>query len=230
MLEDFLRPRYEFIEKDILEYNLSPGVSGVLNSPDGFPASLRERFQLVIIDGHALRTYISPMQSRLDDIKEAHTAYRDSLHIAQVIIALEAVRPGGTIMTRLSHIESFPATHILYLLDQLSDELVVYKPRSMHAYRGTFYVVAKGVCHRSPAVTLELKARYVAGLRRLWSELRWGGPSGGARRMSSTDLDFVVSTEKILGEYLDRLIELGRGVWRAQAQGLREFFRKKGIQ
>ena len=57
MLEDHLRPRYEFIEKDILEYNLSPGIPRVFNSPDGFPASLRERLKLVITDGHPLRTY-----------------------------------------------------------------------------------------------------------------------------------------------------------------------------
>ncbi|KAI1784462.1 hypothetical protein LXA43DRAFT_1042378 [Ganoderma leucocontextum] len=231
MLEGHLRPRYDFIEKDILEYDLSPRVPGTLDSPDRFPDSMLERFQLVIIDGHALRTYTSPTQPPLDDIKEAHLSYRDSLHIAQLIVALEAVRPGGTILTRLSHLESFPATHVLYLLDRLSDELVVYKPHSMHAYRGTFYVVAKGVLgHRAPGDHLELKARYVAGLRQLWSELRWGGPGGCGRRMASGDLDFVVSTEEILGEYLDRLITLGRGVWRTQAQGLRRLFAKRGIQ
>ncbi len=48
--------------------------------------------------------------------------------------------------------------------------------------------------------------------------------------MSSHDLDFIVSTEDILGEYLDRLVELGRSVWRTQAQGLRQFFARKGIK
>ncbi len=233
MLENHLRPRHEFIEKDILEYDLSPRVPGAPDSPDTFPSSMRTQFQLVIIDGHALRTYTSPtMQPQLDnlDAKEAHISYRDSLHIAQLIIALEAVRQGGTILTRLSHIEAFPATHILYLLDQLSDELVVYKPRSMHAYRRTFYVVAKGICRRAPDRLMELKARYVAGLRQLWSELRRGGPGGGRRQMSSRDLDFIVSTEDIRGEYLDRLVELGRSVWRTQAQGLHQFFARKGIK
>ncbi|PIL29471.1 hypothetical protein GSI_08413 [Ganoderma sinense ZZ0214-1] len=232
MLEDYLRPRYRFIEKDILEYNLAPsGVSGMPHSPDRLPDSMLERFQLVIIDGHALRTYAyaSPGQPSLNDAKEAHILYRDSLHIAQLIVALECVRPGGTIMMRLSHVEAFPAAHFLYLLDKLSDELTVYKPRSMHAYRGTFYVVAKGICRRTPTL-LELKARYVAGLRQLWFALRCGGPDGRGRRMSCSDLDFIVSTEEILGGYLDRLIELGRPVWRTQAEGLHGFFAKKGIK
>ncbi|KAM5544469.1 hypothetical protein V8D89_002129 [Ganoderma adspersum] len=230
MLEDYLRPRYEFIEKDILEYNLSPIVFGSLDSPDRLPDSMLGRFQLVIIDGHALRTYAFPAQSRFDDIKEAHISYRDSLHIAQLIVTLESVRPGGTILTRLSRFESFPATHILYLLDKLSDELAVYKPCSMHATRGTFYVVAKGVCRRRTPALLQLKVRYLAGLRQLWSALRWGGPSGCGRRLSTDDLDFIVSSEAILGEYLDRLIELGRPIWRTQAQGLHGFFAKKGIK
>nr|VWP02183.1 3-phosphoshikimate 1-carboxyvinyltransferase (EC (5-enolpyruvylshikimate-3-phosphate synthase) (EPSP synthase) (EPSPS) [Ganoderma boninense] len=230
MLENYLRPRYQLIEKDILEYNLAPNVPGTPFLTDMLPDALLERFQLVFIDGHALRTYASlPVQGKLDDAREAHVVYRDSLHIAHLIIALECVRPGGTISTRLSHPEAFPASHILYFLDQLSDELAVYKPRTMHTYRGTFYVVAKGVCRRTPALT-ELKARYLTGLQQLWSALRWGGPSGRGRRMSSDDLDFIVSTEEILGRYLDRLIELGRPVWRTQAQGLHRFFAKKGIE
>ncbi|TBU61527.1 hypothetical protein BD310DRAFT_813138 [Dichomitus squalens] len=226
-LEPYFRSRYDLIEKDILEYDHA--LHDLSDSPARFPETMAQRFDLVIVDGHALRTYLAPFpyEPSADDLESAHHSYRGRLIISQLIIALEAVRPGGTIVMRLSHIESFPATPILYLLDMLSDTLVVHKPRSMHAYRATFYVVAKGV---APARVAGQQAHYLAGLRRLWAELSCGGSSGRGRQMVHGDLDFIVTTSQILDSYVDRLVELGREVWQTQLDALRTFLERKGIR
>ncbi|PIL29478.1 hypothetical protein GSI_08420 [Ganoderma sinense ZZ0214-1] len=61
LLEHEYMSRYEFIEKDILEYDLGPlDVSGTFDTTRRFPGKLLGRFPLVFMDGHALRTYQHP--------------------------------------------------------------------------------------------------------------------------------------------------------------------------
>ena len=222
-------PRYRLIEKDELEYNLSPHAAAHHEGGEDYlPENFLGRFNLVMLDGHALHTYHHPVPPTTPrEAKTAHITYRERLIIAQFIIALDAVSPGGTILVRLSHIECFPAAHLLYLLDKLSDTMTVHKPVAMHAIRGTFYVAAKGV--GGPAHE-RLREQYLEGLRALCSDLGTGGPYGRGRTIIPGDLDFIATTETILDTYLDRLVEFGRGVWQTQIDGLRWFFKQKGIQ
>lgn len=182
---------------------------------------------MILLDGHALRIYRHPLEPTPEEYKFVHGVYRDNLLISQLIIGLESVSPGGTLVMKLSHIECFPSAMLIYLLDHICDKLIVHKPRTMHANRGTFYVVAKGACNVHHA---KARKQYLCGLRELLVELRSGGPEGRGRMLLLGDLDFVATVETILGDYLDRLIELGRGVWSTQVEGLGRLFRKKGIQ
>ncbi|KAI0699636.1 hypothetical protein C8T65DRAFT_613505 [Cerioporus squamosus] len=235
LLEQYLRRRYTHIQRDILEYDLSPAVSPIdlSNRPR---KRLRDdfigHFPLVILDGHALRTYqhpsIATLSADADVLKAAHGAYRDRLLITQIIIALESVSRGGTIVTRLSHIECFPASQLLFLLDSISDELVLHKPQTMHASRGTSYVIAKGVFRSEEQAGK--RGLYLQALRALWSEMQQGGPFNGVGRMLvEGDLDFVADAEAILDEYVDRLVELGRQTWATQVAGLRTLFKRRNI-
>ncbi|KAI1785803.1 hypothetical protein LXA43DRAFT_976029 [Ganoderma leucocontextum] len=228
-LEDLYMSRYEFIEKDILKYDLEPlDAEATFDATQKFPGRFLGRFPLVFMDGHALRTYQHPRLTELtrEEWKAAHGAYRDSLLVAQLIIGLESVTPGGTIVTRVSHVECYPAAQLVYLFDHLSEKLILHKPRTMHSSRGTCYVVAKGVGGVRYAKARQL---YLAGLRKLLVQLRHGGPDGRGRMIAPEDLDFIATADTILNEYLDRLIELARGVWLAQVEGLNHLFHKKGI-
>ncbi|KAI0666910.1 hypothetical protein C8Q78DRAFT_994630 [Trametes maxima] len=237
----FLEPtyldRYEYVQQDLLEYDLSSAddtgaaVKGPLGAP--LPSSFHDRFSLVMLDGHALRTYHvpDPIVSDVPQPQNVRGAYSSILLIAQLIIALTSVNPGGTIVVTLSRIEAFPAAHIVFLLDAISDTVVVHKPRTMHAIRGSFYAIGKGV--GSSEEHAALKGRYLEALKTLWGELKYGGTGGGARALRANDLDFVVTAEDILdfeGEYLGRLVELGRDVWETQANALQQFFRRKGMK
>ncbi|KAI0793578.1 hypothetical protein C8Q74DRAFT_1215152 [Fomes fomentarius] len=222
LLDRRYRRKYKLIEQDILQYNLTPNAPHT--SPQRLPDNLLKRFPLVMLDGHALRTYRHGINMTPDELKAAHGVYRDRLLVSQLIIALEAVSPGGTILIRLSHIECFPAAQLIYMLDALADSIVVHKPRVMHAMRGTFYVIAKGVNGESARAAL--RERYLDRLKKLWREL---GEGREGRMMVPGDLDFIATADTILEEYLDRLIELGREVWLTQIRGLSQLFTKKGI-
>ncbi|OSD00107.1 hypothetical protein PYCCODRAFT_1437664 [Trametes coccinea BRFM310] len=228
-----LRERYQYIEQDVLGYDLSP--DSAERTPDGlnslgkpFPEEYRCRFPLVMLDGHALRTYPSNAVTP-EEIKLAHANYRDALLIGQLIIAFMSTRAGknDTIVVKLSHAECFPTAHLIYLLDTASSSLLLHKPRWTHSNRGTFYAIAKGVGGGTRRATME---RYLEGLQALWHDLRFGGAEKQGKYLVTTDLDFIVTADTILDEYLDRLIELSLSVWSTQADGLRHFFQRKGIQ
>lgn len=235
LLEPYLRNQYKHLQVDILGYDWSPASPAAFTGGQRtrFPDKFIRRFPIVILDGHALRTYghdpsiISP-DADADVLKAAHGAYRDRLLITQLIIALEAVSRGGTIVMRLSHIECFPAAPLLYLLDKISDDVVLYKPQKMHKTRGTSYVIAKGVCRSDK--NLRKSTYYLRRLKALWENLQQDGPYYGVGRMLvEGDLDFIASAEVILDEYVDRLVELGRQTWMTQVDGLRVLFKRRSI-
>ena len=50
------------------------------------------------------------------------------------------------------------------------------------------------------------------------------------RALSPEDLDFVATSDEIIGGYLDRLVKIGQPIWETQVDGLVGLFRRKGIQ
>ncbi|KAI0771654.1 hypothetical protein BD413DRAFT_613153 [Trametes elegans] len=223
--------RFSMIEQDLLLYDLGRDVPGPRERSGAsqlhpVPPAFTARFSLVILDGHALRTYKPAPAIAMGGHNEADKGYRDILLISQFILALSAVRQGGTIVAKLTHVECFPSAHLIYLLDVISDSLILHKPRTIHANRGTFYAIATGI---GCGPLASEKERYVDGLRKLWRELKFGGADGRGRSMSLNDLDFVIPADDILGVYVHRLVELGKGVWATQAEALRSWFQRKGI-
>ena len=67
-------------------------------------------------------------------------------------------------------------------------------------------------------------------LRTLWLELRTSGVGGGVRLLKEGDLNFVVTADEILDEYVDGLVELGRYTWAGQVEGLQRLFESTGVR
>ncbi|EPQ53652.1 hypothetical protein GLOTRDRAFT_45291, partial [Gloeophyllum trabeum ATCC 11539] len=215
MLENEFQPRFDLYFADITSFQLGPSTidhERFWSLPTPISSG---RFDLVIVDGHQLRTQVSEYAAPWDI---------DRLLISQIIIALQTVRPGGTIIIKLTHPESIMTAKVLFLLESLSKRLSTYKPRTMHTKRGSFYAVARGLGKESDRLPEVLHA-----LKELWVEMTFGGEEGKGRFLLWGDLDFAVTTEELHRAYLDRLIELGRGVWDAQAQALHAWFKKKGV-
>ena len=185
--------RYEFVTSDVLRYDFSPTdgppLPTIPHAEDlqPIPTSWRHRFDLVLLDAHSIAPSIHHAPSAdpnpISDANAARTRdiYSTALLVSQLLLALETLAPGGTlVLSKLHRLAAASAAHVLYLLDRLSAELVVHKPRGVHTARSSFYAVAKGVCPPGAGArgVEGLRAWYVDGLRRLWAELWLGGEDG----------------------------------------------------
>ncbi|KAI9063801.1 hypothetical protein FKP32DRAFT_1592034 [Trametes sanguinea] len=229
LLDESYRSRFEHKEQDLLEYDHLPQAchaAGALRRT--LPTAFLGHFDLVVMDGQPLRTY---RPANMPDTPNTASPCCFALLLTQLIIALSSVRPGGTIVAKMFHPECYPAAHLIYLLDAISDTLIVHKPSGMHATRASFYVIAKGVAGEPGRA--RLMEQYLDGLRALWHAFECGELARATRPAEECygDLDFIIKAEDILDMdgYLPRLIELGRPVWATQAKALRQFFIRQGL-
>jgi len=214
-LEDYHQSRFELIYADLTYYQLDPSIT---HSPQlkSLPPQIEPRScDLVVLDGHLLRTQ-----------EGAQSWDYDRLLISQLILGLETVKHGGTILVKLSRPDSGRTAKLLCMLDMVCRKLSTFKPQTMHKNRGTFYAIAKEFGLGVDAIRLPA---IIEGLKNLWFELTFGGENGCGRWMLESDLDFVISTEDLIDGYLSRLIELGRDVWMVQAEALRVLLAKNGV-
>jgi hypothetical protein len=135
---------------------------------------INQRFDLVICDGQVLRTHKRP------EYLERTEANR--LTSSQLILALQRIRHGGTLIILLHKIESLDTMELLYLFSQFSD-IEVFKPLRKHAIRSTFYLIAKNVQPSAEAGRVA-----VIAWKKAWWNATFGGEQGvGARRLEIDD-------------------------------------------
>lgn len=174
-----------------------------------------------MLDGHQLRTYISP------SMEDAEAWDRQRLLVAQLVIALRAVKQGGTIVVKLSRPDKADTAQLLFFLDHISVNLCTRKPRIIHANRGTFYAIAQGVGLGRRGQTL---SQYRARFEDLWYEVGFGGEEGKGRFLSRDDLDFIITQDELHQvASLERLVEFGRDPWNVQGDALERWFQRKGL-
>jgi hypothetical protein len=126
---------------DLAAYDLAPGLSKPLSATPltAMPFNLNS-FDFVLCDGHSLRL-------NTDNALRPWNWTR--LLIAQILLGLRAVSFGGTMLIKLSHVERPLTARILLALCRVSNHVRTIKSRTVHANRGSFYVLAQGVRIRS---------------------------------------------------------------------------------
>jgi len=206
LLEEHHRSRFHLYSTNLTYYQLGPSIIDD-DRLQTIPSQISEHsFDFVLLDGHQLRTQASalPWDS-------------DRLFISQLILGLQSVKERGTIIMKLPMPHKPIAARILYLFHTISSQLLRWKPRSMHANRGTFYMVAKGVGNgqEGPRIPIILQA-----LKNLWVSLTFGGEEGSGRHLISGDLDFLISMDDLVGHHLDWLTKLGTPLWKVQKTAL----------
>ncbi|KAF8956840.1 hypothetical protein BDZ97DRAFT_145792 [Flammula alnicola] len=207
--------RFELSYTNLTYYQLGPSVMDDQRL-HSLPIEISGRsFDMALLDGHQLRTQISALPWD-----------NDRLLISQLILALQAVKEGGTIMVKLPLPHNPLAAKILYLFSITSERLLRWKPTSMHANRGTFYAVVKGVgrgreASRLPSILLSLKE--------LWVSLTFGGEKRSGRHLVPEDFDFLITTEDLVRHHLDWLMQLGTPLWQVQQNALRRFYQRKDV-
>jgi hypothetical protein len=265
-LEDEFRHRLDLYWGDITKYQL--GMWPVI-SPEYEPLPLGlfepEGFDLVLMDGHPLRSATLSPASTLHSPPTAHKLVTppkkqknrrgwspntiippseeeyhlmgDRLLISQLILTLTLVsHKGGMIIMKLSKAERLITGQIIYLLDQISLQINMWKPVCMHATRDTFYVIARGVGFGVGARFLDY---WIVALKGLWMRLiiEVSSRNGNGyevkvgRRFQDGDLDFIIDQATLRGEYAARLAKLCGPVWETQAAAIRGMIkaRKEGF-
>ncbi|THU95048.1 hypothetical protein K435DRAFT_667241 [Dendrothele bispora CBS 962.96] len=222
LLEEEFLDRFTLHFTDLTRYLLGQPTSTDTDISEYLPIERHlglSKFDLVMLDGHHLRTNTNTIRWEIDQ-----------LLISQLVIALQYVRPGGKLVVKLSCIERARTAKIVRLFDLISERIETVKPMTMHAKRGSFYLVVHGVSGKG--VEGHRQEHFLEKLREVWTELTFGGDEGKGRFLNLEDLDFVVTTEDLVQrspEFLDRVSELGKSVWRGQIKGLEGLFRAKNV-
>ncbi|KAI0454901.1 hypothetical protein F5B21DRAFT_503926 [Xylaria acuta] len=174
--------------------------------------SLEDAFDIVICDGQVLRTH-------------HRAAYRESreaarLTFTQLAIALEHVKPGGTMLVLLHKIESWRCALALRTFCEFSD-VRLFKQRSAHATRSSCYMVASNIRPQHQDAV-----RAVSTWKALWEAATFDTEEEFCRLSLSLEPD----VEEVLEDFGPRLVQLGRKVWETQANALEKapFVRSSG--
>lgn len=202
--------RFKLVWHNLLAYNLAPPDARLPAEHPAFPYFDRT-FNLVILGGSHLRTQVP------NDYTRASSDH-SRLEFGQLQVGLRCVEQGGTIIMKLAKAELEETARVLYILDQVAEEVHTHKPRHIHATRSSYYVIAKGI--RRGKVLDE----YVSALQALWYDLTYGGENANGVWIPrvSTLGDTVPWNALTSDENLDRLIQLGSGVWEVQLMALTE--------
>lgn len=157
-------------------------------------------YSLVICDGVRLRVHEHGMVREWEPRR---------LTISELIIGLTNVKPGGSLLALMHGPDHWDTVAVLYRFSQFSD-IQLYKPKTSHRNRSSFYMVASNI-------NTDLAAPWVEHLRECWYEATFGGEDG---RGVPFDLEEDLVVEDVLEEFGERLIEMGRDIWTIQKEAL----------
>lgn len=162
----------------------------------------RDLYDLVICDGQTLRTHQVADYRRMSE--------QTRLFNVELIIALQRIKPGGTIIVLLHRLHKYRTFQLLRSFDKFS-EINLFKPTTFHADRSSFYLVAKNVrplCAEA--------SRTVQTCKESW--MRCTFPDSDELpddiRPGSDDTEDP--------EFLEKFLSIATPIWRVQETALRE--------
>ncbi|KAK0636013.1 hypothetical protein B0T17DRAFT_517872 [Bombardia bombarda] len=208
-------PRIQMLHCDITMLAAEMGVDLVdipTNHPDasGFLSSRpfhNQEFDLVFCDGVVLRT------------QDRHE-YRDKqfevprLTTSQLVLALQRIRDGGTLIMLMHRANSWQTVSILHALNSFAS-IRLFKPTLGHKTRSSFYLVAQNVRPRSAAAV-----KAVQKWKKQWkaATFRDGpGESKDGEALGDASKEEVVAA---LDEFGPKLINLAEPVFKLHVEGL----------
>lgn len=167
-----------------------------------------QAFDLAICDGQVLRNH-EPHRAAYREAREARR-----LALTQLALGLEHLRPGGTMVMLLHKLEAWHTVLLLRTFASFS-AVELFKPRSGHAKRSSFYMVAKDVRSDQAEATAAVeawKAQWRAATLET-DEQRW-------REYRQRSQDAAPDVDAFLREFGPELARMGRDVWAVQGDAL----------
>jgi len=161
-------------------------------------------FDVVVCGAGALRTHN----------RAAYREHRESTRLTatQLVLGLEHVIPGGTMVVLLHKPERINTAEILHLFSHFST-VMLFKPMQSHATRSSFYMVASNIQSKHPKAI-----EAVEGWKRAWKVATFGSDEDRAmeaQRESSTVI-------QLLDVFGPDLIGMARNIWKIQVRALRK--------
>ncbi|KAF7512937.1 hypothetical protein GJ744_012040 [Endocarpon pusillum] len=206
-------PNLSIVYADITLYATDFGVTEIpVNHPD--PALFSHdrpyqdcRYDLVFCGGAVLRA-----QPRAEYRKVGEQM---RLTVSQLIFAFQRIKPGGTIVLLLRKIEAWDTVRILHTFSKFA-AIKLFKPYRAHAIKSTFYLVAQSILPKTQEAVKALEE-----WKTLWYEWTFGVGGETSSIPAETGSGDGSEVTEILEEYGTRLVELGRPIWKVQANALR---------
>ena len=164
---------------------------------------LGQMFQLIFCDGQVLRTH------ERAECRQQQEARR--LTVSQLILALQRIQEGGSLIMLLHKIEAWNTVELLYAFSQFSS-VQVFKSEKKHGIRSSFYLIARNVQPNTETAILT-----IASWKRAWWHATFGGQNGTGGTSDTPDESYI---RVLLDQFGSELIELGRSVWETQANAL----------
>ncbi|KAJ5356532.1 hypothetical protein N7517_011141 [Penicillium concentricum] len=159
-------------------------------------------FDLVICDGQVLRQHTRALY------RESREAKR--LATTQLALGLQHLRPGGTIVVLLHRLEAWNTVNLIWTFHKISS-VRLFKPKTAHAKRSSFYMVATKVESQHPEA-IEAVKRW----KRIWRDATFASDE----EYGKVILDEDPSVETLLEDFGPKLVKLGKAIWKTQANAL----------
>jgi hypothetical protein len=163
-----------------------------------------EKFDLAFCDGQVLRTHDRA------EWREHREARR--LTLTQLAIGLEHVKVNGTMVLLLHKLEGWDNLQLLHTFDKFA-EVQLFKSYKHHATRSSFYAVVKKIQARS---TEAIEA--IDTWKHHWKAASLGSNIECRKVFAGTRAD----AQAILDSFGEKFVEMGRNVWKVQADALKE--------
>lgn len=170
-----------------------------------------ELFDLVFCDGQALRThkqYIADYRRQVEPVR---------LIVSQLVLAMQRMKSGGTLIMLLHDSGSYETTKILSVFDKVA-EIQLFKPVSAHQKKSSFYLIAQKV---QPGLPEAVAA--VNEWKMVWKDLTFPTLDPHGQRVllkHAEEAERMEAVHGLLENFAERVIELGEPSWQMQKEAL----------
>ncbi|KAK4234378.1 hypothetical protein C8A03DRAFT_47266 [Achaetomium macrosporum] len=169
---------------------------------------LEQTFDLVFCDGQVLRTH-----ERLEGESTGKKSEASRLLTAQLVLALQRIRSGGTMVILLHKADAWRSVFLMYTFATFSDSVELFKPRRAHGSPSLFYLIAKGV---RPEREATVKA--VRRWKEKWTIATFGVGGAGEDGLGDEELEVVQSGGEDSEEKVTKIVQ---PVFAVQAEALK---------
>ena len=199
------------VEQRFLDVTMLAADMGVERIPEDHPDAgnflprqfkTPQLFDLVLCDGQVLRTH-------------ARAPYRENrearrLTTAQLALGLQHLEPGGTMVMLLHKLEAWDTVNLVWRFQKFSS-VRLFKPKTGHAKRSSFYMVATSIQSQHPEAV-----RAVERWKTTWRAATFDSDEEYREVLWDSEL----SVDEFLEDFGPELVELGREIWKVQADAL----------